>query len=114
MDFLIKKLISYTGYDLENMLNELEIGPKDRIVVLLGETGVGKSSFINSITNSNECKIGHSSKACTEQIQIVKYFYDGYNIFFVDTPGLNDPRGDFNNIMQIQQIKNKFYINISS
>ena len=70
MDFLIKKLISYTGYDLENMLNELEIGPKDRIVVLLGETGVGKSSFINSITNSNECQIGHSSKACTEQIQI--------------------------------------------
>ena len=110
MDFLIKKLISITGYDLEKMLNDLQIGPKDRVVVLLGETGSGKSTFINSITNSNECKTSPNSKACTHQIQIVKYFYDGYNIFFVDTPGLNDARGDLNNIEQIQKIQNKHII----
>ena len=110
MDFLIKKLISITGYDLEKMLNDLQIGPKDRVVVLLGETGSGKSTFINSITNSNECKTSPGSKACTDQIQIVKCFYDGYNIFFVDTPGLNDSEGDLNNIKQIQQIKNKHII----
>ena len=70
MDFLIKKLISITGYDLEKMLNDLQIGLKDRVVVLLGETGAGKSTFINSITNSNECKTSPNSKACTHQIQI--------------------------------------------
>jgi len=81
MDYIIKKLTSILGYDLEEMLNDLQIGPKDRVAVLLGETGAGKSTFINSIINTKECKTSHSSKACTDQIQIVKYFEDGYNFF---------------------------------
>ena len=80
MAFIIKKL-SIFGNDIEEIMNELKIGPKDRVVVLLGETGAGKSTFINSITNTKECKTSHSSKACTDQIQIVKYFEDGYNFF---------------------------------
>ena len=107
MDYIIKKLPSILGYDVEEMLNDLQIGPKDRVAVLLGETGVGKSTFINKITNSKECLTSSHSKACTKQIQIVKCFADGYNIFFVDTPGLNDAKGDFDNIKQIQQIKNR-------
>jgi putative ribosome biogenesis GTPase RsgA len=30
----------------------------DYICLVLGETGVGKSSFINAITNSNNCEVG--------------------------------------------------------
>ena len=106
MAFIIKKL-SIFGNDIEEIMNELKIGPKDRVVVLLGETGAGKSTFINSITNTNKCKTSHSSKAYTDQIQIVKYFEDGYNFFFIDTPGLNDANGDDKNVEQIQKIKNK-------
>jgi putative ribosome biogenesis GTPase RsgA len=38
---------------------------KDKVVILLGKTGDGKSSFINSITKKNECKVGNTTDACT-------------------------------------------------
>lgn len=31
-----------------------QLGPKEKIICLLGETGNGKSTFINQITNKNE------------------------------------------------------------
>ena len=33
---------------------------KEKVFVLLGLTGVGKSSFINGITNTQKCEIGHT------------------------------------------------------
>lgn len=112
MDFFIKGVISYFTKDLEEFLNELKLGPKDRVIVLLGETGAGKSTFINSITNSDKCQESKGSKACTKEIQIVKLFQDGFNYYFVDTPGLNDADGDLDNIEQIKKIKNKGLITI--
>ena len=35
---------------------------KEKVFVLLGLTGVGKSSFINGITNTQKCEIGHNAK----------------------------------------------------
>ena len=35
---------------------------KDKVVILLGKTGDGKSSFINSITKKNECKVGNTTE----------------------------------------------------
>ena len=62
---------------------------KDKVVILLGITGVGKSSFINSITKKKDCKVGDTAKACTEKILQVDVSNDGYNYYFVDTPGLD-------------------------
>ena len=46
----------------------------DYICIVLGETGVGKSSFINGITNKQEaCKVSNSARACTTKFKIVKY-----------------------------------------
>ena len=81
---------------------------KDKVVIVLGKTGVGKSSFINSITNKIECKIGHESKACTSKIHSVDIQKNGLNFFFVDTPGLDDGKGDENNIKQLGDIRKKF------
>jgi putative ribosome biogenesis GTPase RsgA len=46
---LIERVKSIFGADLEKYLNELNLGPKDRVIVLLGETGHRKSTFINKI-----------------------------------------------------------------
>jgi len=81
---------------------------KDKVVILLGITGVGKSSFINSITKKKDCKVGDTAKACTEKILQVDVSNDGYNYYFVDTPGLDDAKGDEKNITQLGNIKTSY------
>ena len=108
---LIERVKSIFGADLEKYLNELNLGPKDRVIVLLGETGHGKSTFINKITNSTQCKVSPRANSCTKNIQMVKLFEDGFNFYFIDTPGLNDADGDLENIQNIKKIKNKRIIN---
>lgn len=81
---------------------------RDKTSVLLGLTGVGKSSFINAITQKNNCKVGDSINACTKKINQSDINYDGYNFYFVDTPGLDDGEGDKENINQLGDLKKKY------
>ena len=81
---------------------------KDKVVVLLGKTGVGKSSFINCITNKTECKVGKNYEACTQKIKHVDTIKIGLNFYFVDTPGLDDAKGDEKNINQLNELRRKF------
>ena len=81
----------------------------DYICLVLGETGEGKSSFINSKTKSSEknknqnyCKTSPDSKACTRKFKISKTYYENNCYAFIDTPGLNDIRGDEKNINEIK------------
>ena len=81
---------------------------RDKVVVLLGKTGVGKSSFINSITNKSDCKIGKNYESCTKKIQHVDTLKDGCNFYFIDTPGLDAAKGDEKNINQLNESRRKF------
>jgi tRNA U34 5-carboxymethylaminomethyl modifying GTPase MnmE/TrmE len=81
---------------------------KDKIAILLGITGVGKSSFINCITKTTRCKVGDDTKSCTQAIMQSDMSKDGYNFYFVDTPGLDDGEGDEKNIKQLDSIKKKY------
>ena len=74
----------------------------DYICLVLGETGVGKSSFINAITNSNNCEVGDEGKACTVKFKISKANIGNSQYSFIDTPGLNDAKGDEKNINEIK------------
>ena len=80
---------------------------KDKISVLLGITGVGKSSFINAITKKKICKVGDGSDSCTQKIVQADVANNGYNYYFVDTPGLDDEKGDEKNIKELDNIKKK-------
>ena len=74
----------------------------DYVCLVLGETGVGKSSFINGITNQQACKVSSKGKACTTKFKIVKTRHDNSQYSFIDTPGLNDAKGDEKNINEIK------------
>lgn len=74
----------------------------DYICLVLGETGVGKSSFINGITNGKECTVSNKGKACTTKFKIVNIEHEGCIYRFIDTPGLNDAKGDEKNINEIR------------
>ena len=92
----------------ENKFNDKMDEVKDKIAILLGITGVGKSSFINCITKTTRCKVGDDTKSCTQAIMQSDMSKDGYNFYFVDTPGLDDGEGDEKNIKQLDSIKKKY------
>ena len=81
---------------------------KDKIAVLLGKTGVGKSSFINCITNKEECKVSPNYNSCTHKLKHVDLLRGEYNLYFVDTPGLDDAKGDDKNIEVLNNLKQKY------
>ena len=58
--------------------------------VVVGKTGVGKSSSINTIVGENVCKVTSSSKSVTQHCQLVEKDARGKHLVIVDTPGLYD------------------------
>lgn len=99
----INNKINYNIKDISKM--RIDLTPKEKIIVLLGETGKGKSTFINKITKKDECQEGNEADSTTEKPQFVNYDHEGYNFYFIDTPGLNDKKGDEENIKQIKDLK---------
>ncbi|KAF8883766.1 hypothetical protein CPB84DRAFT_1789768 [Gymnopilus junonius] len=85
----------------ENPYGEAE----DILVLIMGPTGVGKSTFVNQLIkgrgNSNEFQVGHDLDVCTHDMQSIRLpsnpemdfpghsKRDGFFIA-VDTPGLGD------------------------
>ena len=91
----------------ENQFNMDDI--RDKIAILLGPTGAGKSSFINCITKKNECKVGDTTDSCTRDYQQVNIPHNGCVYYFVDTPGLDDGKGnDEQNIQEIDKVKKAY------
>lgn len=81
---------------------------RDKVAILLGQTGVGKSSFINCITNKKVCKVGDKATSCTRNVLQVDTIFNGFNYYLVDTPGLDDGKGDEKNIKEIESLKSKY------
>lgn len=78
---------------------------RDRACALLGITGVGKSSFINSITKTKECEVGKKSTSVTSKIKVIQKLFNGKNYYFIDTPGLDDGKGDKSNISELEKLR---------
>ena len=62
--------------------------------IVLGETGVGKSAFINAINQKRALKISNGPYNCTKYTQTVTRKYNGQSFLFIDTPGFSFPNED--------------------
>ena len=72
---------------------------KDLKVVLIGQTGSGKSKLGNFILQSEFFKVGNGKSSETEIISEGNTYLDGMSVTIVDTPGLNDTNSKDEEIM---------------
>jgi len=60
-------------------------------IALMGETGSGKTTFLNRASNSDAFLVGNGLRSCTSEIQVSPQFLvDGHPVILIDTPGFND------------------------
>ena len=71
-----------------------EVNNRRKFILVIGVTGTGKSSFINFMTNKDECKVSDEGESCTKDYKIVDIYHKDTIYYFVDTPGLDDSEGD--------------------
>ena len=63
-------------------------------IIILGETGTGKSTFINNLCQMPKCKIGLGLDSETKEVMGINCEGEYKDIFMIDTPGLNDSNGE--------------------
>ncbi|KAJ2934409.1 hypothetical protein H1R20_g2654, partial [Candolleomyces eurysporus] len=65
-------------------------GSDERFILVLGQPGVGKSSFINTISNST-LRIGSALANSQEKVELsLPFFIDGQCFRLIDTPGFDE------------------------
>ncbi|KAG8829194.1 hypothetical protein FRC17_007005 [Serendipita sp. 399] len=67
-----------------------QITKDDTVIIVMGPTGAGKSTFIDYAVGGGGNGVGHHLKSCTDEIGISKTTVGNRSIAFVDTPGFND------------------------
>ena len=86
--------------------SRFEVTNRRKIILVIGLTGSGKSSFVNFMTNKNLCLVSDEGKSCTKDYKMVELYDKETFYYFVDTPGLDDAAGDKSNIEAIIKFRN--------
>ncbi|KAL4063993.1 hypothetical protein V8B97DRAFT_1435871 [Scleroderma yunnanense] len=80
----------------------------EKVIVVMGPTGVGKSSFIQDSVPSSlriKIKVGDSLKSETNEVQSVSWITeDGTAVKLVDTPGFDDSRAGMTDARVLKMI----------
>ncbi|KAH7923800.1 hypothetical protein BV22DRAFT_1035939 [Leucogyrophana mollusca] len=78
----------------DTVMDRSEVRSNDLIIPIVGLTGIGKSTFINTVAGREDATVvGHDLESCTTKIHhvIVPHPEDpSRRIIFVDTPGFDD------------------------
>ncbi|RDB29622.1 GTPase Era [Hypsizygus marmoreus] len=76
---------------LDNVMTDAR--ESDTFIVVLGQTGAGKSTFINTAVGKEVTRVGHELKPQTQKVRFFPVTHPkdrSRRVIFVDTPGFND------------------------
>ncbi|KAG8828363.1 hypothetical protein FRC19_006461 [Serendipita sp. 401] len=74
-------------------MSTAKLNPNDKVIIVMGPTGAGKSTFINHAIKGSGDGIGHGLRSQTRAIRVIRppdLTSGDRPIVFVDTPGLDD------------------------
>lgn len=73
----------------------MQSNSKNYVFIPFGRTGIGKSSFLNMLSNSNYFKTSPLAKACTKNVSAYTYNVNSdKTMTVVDNPGLYEDNGE--------------------
>ena len=103
----IQQVLELDPKDEEDFKKWLELGSKI-IIMVMGETGVGKSTLLNALVGHAVFETGRSKKqAVTTRVTEHKCKKNGVEIVAIDCPGLHD--GTVNEDVYLQEMYDKIH-----
>ena len=81
---------------------------KESYFVIVGLTGVGKSTFVNAISNKKCCRVSVKGKSMTQNHQLIRFSQNHHTFYVVDTPGLGDSQNNERVINELKTLLSKW------
>ncbi|KIM39589.1 hypothetical protein M413DRAFT_29297 [Hebeloma cylindrosporum] len=89
--------MAHTSSSPPKATNTTMDGFKDIVIPVLGPTGSGKSTFVNTVLGSAEVEVGHHTTSCSKEPYPAYVLpipdspgFEGYRLVILDTPGFDD------------------------
>ena len=77
---------------IEDLLSKLRSDCPQLRILVIGETGVGKSTLINNLLGEDVADVGHSMNSAASDVSWYEGVIQGVPVKVYDTPGLADLR----------------------
>ena len=81
---------------------------KESYFVIVGLTGVGKSTFVNAISNKKWCRVSVKGKSMTQNNELIRFSQNHHTFYVVDTPGLGDSQNNERVINELKTLLSKW------